>query len=234
MDARKKRLLGILACLVLLGGALGLLALQMDLGEQVKRCLEFVRAEGARVFFIAMAVLPFFGFPLSAFILSAGPVFAPALGSGVVIACGMIALAVNVSLSYWFAAFALRPWMERFIVWAGYTVPRFPEGRDWEFNLLLRIVPGVPFFLQNYLLGLARVRFGIYMLVAMAVPTAYLVIAVLAGGALAQGDQRKLMIAGLLFAVVGLTLHVLRKRLAAKRALAQASVDADKPTQTGA
>jgi uncharacterized membrane protein YdjX (TVP38/TMEM64 family) len=234
MDVRNKRLVWILVTLVVLGGAIGFLALRMNLGDHVKRCLDYVRAEGAGMFFVAMAVLPLCGFPLSAFILSAGPVFAPSLGPSVVIACGMGALAFNVSLSYWFAAFGLRPWMERVIIWLGYQVPKLPAGREWEFNLVLRVVPGVPFFVQNYVLGLARVRFGIYMLVAMTVPSAYLMIAVLAGDALAQGDQRKLMIAGVLFAVVGAILHVLRKRLVAKRALARASVPADRPTQTEA
>jgi len=233
MDVRKKRLVWILAALVTLAVVIGLLALRMDLADYVKRCLDYVRAQGAGVFFVAMAVLPFLGFPLSAFVMSAGPVFAPSLGPGVVIACGMAALAFNVAVSYWFAAFALRPWVERLIIRLGYAVPQLPAGREWEFNLVLRVVPGIPFFVQNYVLGLARVRFGIYMLVAMVVPTVYLIIAVLAGDALAAGDQRKLMIAGVLFAVVGATLHFLRKRLAAKRALARASVRADKPTQTG-
>ncbi len=146
MDVRKKRLVRIGVGLGLLGCAAGLLALQMDLAGQMARCLDFVRAEGAGMFFTAMAVLPFFGFPLSAFVLSAGPVFAPTLGPGVVIACGVAALAVNVSLSYWVAAVAMRPGMERLILWIGYPVPVLPEGKSWEFTLLLRVVPGVPFF----------------------------------------------------------------------------------------
>ncbi|HEY8931724.1 MAG TPA: hypothetical protein VIM44_00255 [Rariglobus sp.] len=224
MDVRHKRRVLILCGLAVFGGALGLLALRMDLRALVTQCLDYVRAEGAGVFFIAMAVLPLFGFPLSAFVLSAGPVFAPTLGPGAVIACGMAALAVNVSLSYWFAAFALRPWLERLITWLGYGVPKLPEGRHWEFTLVLRVVPGVPFFLQNYLLGLARVRFGVYLLISMAVPTTYLSIAVLAGDALAQGDRKKLIMAGVLFAAVGAGLHVLRKRLAARRRAQAAAV----------
>lgn len=217
-----------------MGCAAGVIALEMDLGAQIHRCLAYVRAEGAGVFFVAMAVLPFVGFPLSAFVLSAGPVFAPTLGPAMVIVCGVGALAVNVSLSYWFAAVALRPWMERVILWLGYPVPKLPEGKEWEFTLLLRLVPGVPFFLQNYLLGLARVHFGIYMLVSMIVPTIHLSIAVLAGDALAKGDKGKLTIAGVLFGVVCLGLHVMRKRLAAKRALTRALADADRPPQTTA
>lgn len=230
MDARKKRLWWTLGLLAALGCALGLLALRMDLGEQMKRCLEFIRAEGAGVFFLAMAVLPFFGFPISAFIFSAGPLFAPTLGTGVVIACGMAALAINVAFSYWFAAYALRPWMERFIVWLGYKVPKMPEGKSLEFTLILRLLPGVPFFLQSYLLGLARVRFGVYLLISTLVPSGYLIAAVVAGDALAQGDKSKLAIAGLLFAVVGVGLHLLRKRLAAKRTLTQPTRSEGNPT----
>lgn len=234
MDNRKKRLVVILGGLLLIGCVAGLLALQMDLGAQVKRCLEFVRAEGAGVFFAAMALLPMAGFPLSPFILSAGPVFAPTLGTGVVIACGMAALAVNVSLSYWFAAHALRPWLERLILWLGYPVPKMPAGRDWEFTLVVRVVPGTPFFLQSFLLGLARVRFWIYLPVSTLVPSGYLIAAVVAGDALMQGDKGKLVIAGALFLAVGAGLHFLRKRLAAKRALTRPSVSADTPPQTGA
>ncbi|MDF3057382.1 MAG: hypothetical protein K0R17_1597 [Rariglobus sp.] len=234
MDVRKKRLVGALGCLAVLGGVLGLLALRMDLGEQVKRCLEIVRAEGAGMFFAAMLVLPFFGFPLSPFIFSAGPVFAPTLGPGMVIVCGVAAIAANVALSYWFAACALRPWMERVITWMGYKTPQLPEGKSLEFTLVLRLLPGVPFFLQSYLLGLARVRFGIYMLVSTLVPAAYLIAAVLAGDALMQGNKGKLAIAGALFAAVGVGVHLLRKRIAAKRAVTPSPGAADKPTQTGA
>jgi len=232
MDVRKKRLVWILVGLGVLGCALGALALRMDVGAQMKRCLEIVRAEGAGVFFVAMAVLPSFGFPVSPFIFSAGALFAPTLGPGMVVACGIAALSFNVAVSYWFAAFALRPWMERVVVWLGYTVPQLPEGKSLEFTLILRLLPGVPFFVQSYLLGLARVRFWIYLLVSTLVPSAYLVAAVIAGDAFAEGNKSKLAVAGLLFAVVGVTLHLFRKRLAAKRARARALDDANRPTQT--
>ncbi|MFA6959881.1 MAG: hypothetical protein WC205_03910 [Opitutaceae bacterium] len=217
MEARKKRLVGVLAVLVIGAVVLGLLALRVDLGAQVTRCLTAVREAGALAFFGAMVVLPMVGFPLSAFIFSAGPVFAPTLGAGTVIGCGIAALALNVTISYWFAAFAMRPWLERLIVWLGYKVPVLPANRAWEANLLLRVVPGVPFFLQNYVLGMARVQFGIYLLVSVGVVSVHLTVAVLAGDALMKGDRTKLIIAGVLFAIVGTGLHFLRKRLMAVR-----------------
>ncbi len=219
-DPRKKRLAVILVCLVVLGGVAGFVGWRLDLLSQAGRCLDWVRNEGAGVFFVAMALLPFVGFPLSPFVLSAGALFAPSLGAGVVILCGVAAVTFNIAVSYWFAAFALRPWMERLILWMGYRVPTLPGGgKGVELTLLLRLVPGVPFFMQNYLLGLARVHFGFYLAISVLVPAVHLTIAVVAGDALMQGNNTKLMVAGALFAVVGFGLHFLRKRLAAKKAL---------------
>lgn len=235
MDPRRKRLALILVCLAVFGAVAGLVAWRLDLLSQVGRCLEWVRNEGAGVFFVAMALLPFVGIPLSPFVLSAGALFAPSLGAGVVILCGVAAMAFNIAVSYWFAAYALRPSMERLILWMGYRVPKLPGGgKGVELTLLLRLVPGVPFFMQNYLLGVARVHFGLYMLISVLVPTVHLTIAVLAGDALMQGNHGKLMVAGALFAVVGVGLHLLRKRLAAKRAVTRSLAGTEKIVQTEA
>lgn len=222
MDARKKRLAWIAVGLIALVIGLGLAALQMDLGGQMKRCLEFVRSAGAPMFFTAMAVLPLLGFPLSPFVLSSGAVFAPTMGAGAVIACGAAAITANVTLSYWFAAVGLRPWMEKLVAWLGYAVPRLPPERSWELTLVLRVVPGIPFFLQSYLLGLARVRFGSYLLISSVVPSAQLAVAVQAGDALMEGNTGRLLLAGAGFAVLGLGLYFLRRWLARSKAAAQA------------
>jgi uncharacterized membrane protein YdjX (TVP38/TMEM64 family) len=86
-----------------------------------------------------------------------------------------------------------------------------------EFTLLLRVVPGVPFCLQSYLLGLARVRFAVYLPISVLVPTVHLAVAVLAGDALVQGNHARLLVAVGLFAAAGCGLHLLRKRLKAGR-----------------
>lgn len=234
MEARKKRLIGVLVGLVCLGGAAAVAAWQFNLMGEVGRCLDWVRAEGAVMFFVAMAVLPFFGIPLSPFVLSAGALFAPTLGAWTVIACGMAVMAFNIAVSYWFAAVALRPWMERLVAWLGYRIPQVPADGAWQFTLLLRVVPGVPFFVQNYLLGLARVPFGSFLLISLAVPTLHLSIAVFAGDALAEGSTLKLTIAGLLFAALCVALYFFRKRLAVRRSTAPVSPGENTPIRTEA
>ena len=120
-----------------------------------------------------MAVLPVFGFSLFAFVVSAGPIFAPVLGVGPVMACGMAALAANVSLSYLLARYALRPCALRWTQRQGWTLPDVRRYGPWEVALLVRLIPGPPFGLQSCLLALAGTPFGIYLPTSVAIPALY-------------------------------------------------------------
>ncbi|MFH1496416.1 MAG: VTT domain-containing protein [Verrucomicrobiota bacterium] len=176
--------------------------------------MELLRAAGPVVYFSAMALLPMAGFPLSPFTLTAGPVFGPAMGAWPVIACAILAVTVNVSLSYWLAAKALRPVIEWALTRLGKRLPEGPVKSALELTLILRVVPGTPFFVQSYLLGLARVPFWrIYLPISVATPSAYIVAIVLAGDALGRGDRLTLVLAGVLCVAVLLALACLRRRL---------------------
>lgn len=185
----------------------------VDFAAQAARCVTFFREAGPAAFFMAMALLPVVGFPLSPFTLAAGPVFGPVMGLGNVILCTLLAVTVNVALSYWIAARALRPLVSYWVKRLGYTLPEVQPHAAWPVILLVRIVPGPPFFLQSYLLGLARVPFGIYMLVSTVVPAAYLTATIVLGDALMRGDKWAMAEAGLLFFVAGGVLHQLRRRI---------------------
>lgn len=193
--------------------ALIALAFVVPFGPLLKKWIEFFRAAGPVPFFCAMAVLPIVGAPLSPFIAVAGPVFGPILGVGTVIGCTIAAVAVNVALSYGLAVCAVRPLVERAARWLGYEMPTLPSGTAWEIALLTRILPGPPFFIQSYLLGIARVPFRIYMVVSVLVPAVYLSAAILAGDALMRRDWRGLVLPAVLFAVAAFALRRLRKRL---------------------
>lgn len=195
-----------------------LLAKQFGVGEQMHRCVHYFRDAGPWPFFIAMTVLPAVGFPLSIFNVAAGPVFGPTMGVWGVIACALVAIAINFAGSYWIATVAMRPLLERWVKRLGYTVPELPGRTAWEIILLVRIVPGPPVFLQSYLLALARVPFGSYLLVSLLVQGGFMAATILAGDAFMRGDWRALVFAGGLFCLVGFILHRLRKRFAAARA----------------
>lgn len=201
-----------IAALVLLGVALWLWR-GAELRAGVEAMMAILREAGPVAFFLAMAFLPMFGFPMAPFILSAGAVFGPELGAGWVITWAIGAVAVNVGLSYWLAARGLRPVVAWGLARIGRSLPQEPVRSALELTLALRVVPGTPFFLQSYLLGLARVPFGMYLAISTAVPAAYIVGTVLAGDALERGDRSMLLAGGVACAVVGAALHLLRKKL---------------------
>jgi uncharacterized membrane protein YdjX (TVP38/TMEM64 family) len=172
------------------------------------------RAAGPLVFFTAMALLPLAGFPLAPFTLSAGPVFGPTLGLGPVILCSFAAVTVNVALSYWIAATGLRPAVAWLLRRLGLELPRIERNSAWLLALVVRIVPGPPFFLQSYLLGLARVPFRVYLVVSTLVPLGYIVCVVVLGDALARGDWHAALAATAIMTLIGGIIHQLRRRLA--------------------
>lgn len=218
MEQKKRRLIQLGAGFVAGAALVAFAAVALGAPERLKDGLDIVRSSGAPVFFIAMAVLPLVGFPLAPFIFSAGPLFGPTLGLPAVIGCAIAAVAANVIVAYAIAVRALRPSLERLVRWLGYPVPDLKRADSWEFTMLVRLVPGVPFFVQSYLLGLARVRFPIYLGFSIGIPAGYICAAVLTGDALVRGNRTEMLAGGLAFAVVGLVLHVARKRFAARRA----------------
>jgi|UniRef100_UPI0040479D53 uncharacterized membrane protein YdjX (TVP38/TMEM64 family) len=179
-----------------------------------QKWFEACQVAGPGPFFGMMAFLPIVGFPLAPFTLAAGPLFGPTLGVGTVIICCALAVSINVTLSYWIVARLMRPMATRIVDWLGYSVPQLSDRSIWITALLIRIVPGPPFFLQNWILALIGVPFGIYLLVSTLVPLGYIASIVLFGDAIARGDPWAAAGAvGLLF-VVGGVIHQMRRRWA--------------------
>ncbi len=189
-----------------------------DLSHAALRAIDLCRDAGPLAFFAAMALLPAFGFPLAPFVLSAGPAFAPRLGLGGVIACALLAVTADVALSYAIAARLLRPAMTRLVHRLGYRLPVVTGDSAFFATLALRLVPGPPFFLQSYLLGLARVPFVTYMLVSTLVPASYLIATIVLADALVRRDPWAIAAAAGIFLVAGGLLHQFRRRFTASSA----------------
>jgi len=211
---RRRKGIVMLALVVL--GSLVLAARAVGLRELMNSVVIELRGAGAPAFFLAMAILPAVGFPLLPFSLAAGPVFAPVLGTGGVIACAILAVAVNVALSYALASTWLRSLVERLMVRFGYRLPEPRRDNAWLLITLVRLAPGLPFCVQSYLLGLMRVRFGAYMVVSTLVPASYLTGVIVFGEAMMQGNRSVAVGAVALIVGVGAGLYFLRRRMAAK------------------
>jgi uncharacterized membrane protein YdjX (TVP38/TMEM64 family) len=183
-----------------------------------EEAIKVLQAAGPLAFFTAMALLPALGCPMIAFTLTAGTAFAGQLGlTGVLIYCGL-ALIINMTLTYWLAAVGLRPWLEQLIARTKYKVPVLDEADHRELTLIVRITPGPPFFVQNYLLGLAGVRFFTYLWVSFLVVMPMSAGFVIFGEAILHGKSRGAFLG--FSAILGLSLiiHFVRRHYGKNRA----------------
>lgn len=200
--------------------ALVIATVQTGLLEALDAMILALREAGPLVFFGAMALLPAVGFPMIAFTLAAGPVFGPVLGTGWVIGWSLLAVAVNLLLTYWLAHRALRPLVSRLLKYFDIHLPDGTTGGAWQITLIVRLTPGPPFWVQSYLLGLLRVPLAPYLVVSLLVMAGYIVALVTGGEAIAEGNGRPAFLAAGLLVVTVAILQLLRQRTARRRAAA--------------
>lgn len=186
--------------------------------ETAGRTMAAVRALGAGWFFAAFALLPAVGFPVSVFVLAAGPLFAPVIGLPAVLALAAASMATSMSISYGLSRYLLRPWVARLLAYLGYAIPVVPPGKRRMFVFLVRVTPGPPYVFQSFLLGLAGVPFRIYLLISWLTATANVVLLIVCGDALmkGQGGVALAAVAGVVAVVV--VIRAVRRRMAAQAA----------------
>jgi uncharacterized membrane protein YdjX (TVP38/TMEM64 family) len=202
--------LGILA-VVAVAGAVAVLR-GMDYKALEEQGLRVIRSAGPVAFFAGIAILPAVGAPLSAFTITAGEIFAPLMTLGGVITAALVAIAINLALTYWLARYALRPLLSRLAERYGYKIPKVTKANALSIALAVRLTPGPPFFMQGYILGLAEVPFRLYMIVSWfsILPWAIGLI-VLGKGALNGNFKTAIYGIGVLV-VATVIIHTIRKR----------------------
>jgi uncharacterized membrane protein YdjX (TVP38/TMEM64 family) len=172
---------------------------------------------GPWVFFIAMALLPAAGVPLLTFSLTAGHIFEKQMGMGGVVAAGLAAATFNLILTYWLARRAFRPAFTRLIKRLGYAVPQLDAADQTDLVIILRVTTGIPFFVQNYVAGLADTPFIRYLVISCAAVWSTTTGFILFGDALFHGKGHLAMVAGcILIAAIAVT-HFLRRHYAGKK-----------------
>ena len=160
----------------------------VELPALINRGMDLIRRVGPVAFFLAMAVLPTAAVPFSLFTIPAGEAFAPQLGLGTVIAIALVVLAVNLALSYWVARYALRPVLTRLLQRYGYAVPRVTPDNALAVTLVMRLTPGPPYVVQCYVLGIAEVPFGLYMIASWLCQAPWVVGFIVLGQGLLNGN----------------------------------------------
>lgn len=107
---------------------------------------------------VLVAVLPLFGFSISVVYLVVGAVFGGWLGMTVV--AGITA--VHLVGSHWIARSFLRGPLTRFLERKKRRLPELPAGAEWAVALMTALVPGLPYFVRNYLLALSSIPLRLY------------------------------------------------------------------------
>jgi len=206
--------MGVAACGLVVGAIL--VARGLDLRALLDQALGVIRETGPMLFFTAMAVLPAVGAPVSFFSLTAGSVFGETLGMPLVVVCAVLALQVNMALSYFLASRALRPLLEALVKRLGYELPPVASGDVTDLIVLIRVAPGLPFPVQNYLLGLARVPFGKYLAISGVISGCLTTAFVLFGDALLHGKGKVALVSLLIVLTLIVATHLVRKHYARK------------------
>ncbi len=169
---------------------------------------EWKREAGPLPFFAALALLPAVGVPPTPFFILAGATF-----SGWVNLFGItLALAFNVALSYAIVHSVLRGWIERLATRARLRLPTPQPHHALRYAILIKLAPGVPMFLKNYLVGMCGVSFPQYFAVCFGISAAYAAVFVYLGESLSEPRLGNILVALGLVLVLILLFWLLRRR----------------------
>ena len=171
-------------------------------GQRLSDLVDAVRAAGPVPYFLAYAILPAIGVPISLFNLTAAPTFAPQIGIVWVVILAALCLNSANAISYWLARYALHPIIEKLVKRLGYTLPAIPRDEHVTACILLRVVPGAPYVVQSFILGLAQVRFLPYMVVSFIGQFGWAFAMILLGKSFTEGGSFKIAFVAIVLIIV--------------------------------
>ena len=201
--------------ILVMGIGAGLLAWKMGVDwavlKSVWQQLQIFLRDRPWLLFAALVVLPGLPVPTSALLLLAGTVWR----DRPVAACAicLVAMALNITWTYWLAARPGRGLVEKLLESTALRIPALPRGNHLRVILILRLTPGLPMFVQNYLLGFLRVPFRLYLPVSMGCTGLIASGMVLGGAGVAKGNLTP-VVSGVALIVAGLlVVQMIRQRL---------------------
>lgn len=133
----------------------------------------------------ALILCPLVGFPISPFYILSGVKFGIIGGIFISLACLFIHLILAYIISAWACRGLVSYGMQRFF--PNVSLPVIPQKDEVKWILFIRIAPGLPLVVQNYSLGLARVRFLPYVVLSMCIQVVFAIAFILFGHALFSG-----------------------------------------------
>jgi uncharacterized membrane protein YdjX (TVP38/TMEM64 family) len=150
-----------------------------------RAALESIRQTPPLLFFAALVVATFLPVPVALFYLTAGVAY------GIAPALAWIAgsLVVSNVLIHTASRTVLRPTLEALVARRGHRIPRFDSALDEAlFITLIRLTPGIPYFLQNLVLAVAKLDLLRFVVLSVAIQMIYVTGFVVLGRSALEGQ----------------------------------------------
>jgi uncharacterized membrane protein YdjX (TVP38/TMEM64 family) len=113
--------------------------------------------------FLFMAILPIGGFSVGVVYVVAGIKFG-AVGGGFAVAA---ATAIHLVGTHWICRSMLRGPLLNGLLRRGHSLPVIPAGEDVSVAAMVALLPGPPYFIRNYMLGLSGIPLRTYFWVCL-------------------------------------------------------------------
>jgi len=215
---------------LLVAGSIGLVALALgaallapeSITASARLAWSSLQSAPAPIYFAVMSIALLAPVPASVLYLTAGPLY------GILPSLLWIApaLAINALLVHVIASSLLRPRLERLVARRGLKIPALETHADENlFIVLVRITPGIPYFVQSWLLGLAGVRRAPFVLITVAIQMLYATGFVVLGRSAFEGDAAIAIAALAALVVVSLGARQIHKRFRANVHVAPTTSD---------
>jgi uncharacterized membrane protein YdjX (TVP38/TMEM64 family) len=159
--------------------------------------------------FAALVLLPLVGIPVSPVWIAVG--IRMGTGTGTLIA--LAALLLNFTLAYGIATRFIRGRFRAWLEKRGKALPAMTAGDETRWIVLVRIAPGFPLFLQNYLLGMAGVGFLRYLIFSLPIQGLYAFLFISLGTSLSGSGLWRAVLAASGLVAAGLLVSILRRSL---------------------
>lgn len=161
----------------------------------------------------ALAILPALGFPAAIFFVIGSIAYGIVWG----LVFSAIGVAINISLCYWIANSFLRKWILHILHRRGHKLITIPPSEARATIIAVRLMPGVPLFAQNYILGVAGVNFIQYFVFSLLIEILWAVFYILAANTAVHHSTKSLILAILGLLSLALFFKVFRHMAAKKK-----------------
>lgn len=158
------------------------------------------------VLIAAIAILPAVGFPVSIFYIIGSIAYGVVWG----LVYSGIGVALNISLCYWIANSFFRKWIVSYIGKRGHKAFGVPKAQQRSTVIAVRLMPGIPLSVHNYILGVAAIPFKKYLIYSWPIEMFWAVFFILAANTAIKQTTESVILVLLGVLAVGLLIRVFR------------------------